>query len=334
MRGRVLAGALVGLSIAWLSVSVVGQTRHPRTAHRKRVVPHHDSSKTAAARIAPKDSTASSRTRPAIRDTSGLTRDTAAGGGHAREAPKTAAGSPAPADTLRRIENKAFGPGEYLKFDVGYLGVSAGDAVLSVSDTVCRGRKCFKVDFTLISKPFFNIFYRVVDRYSTVIDALGMFPWRFEQHIREGGYSRDFTAEFDQVHHVATTSEGTHQLPSYVQDMLSAFYFSRTVDYTGLKPGQKIHMQNFYKDSTYELDVKFRGRQTIEVEAGTFRCLVIEPLAREGGLFKSDGTLFVWITDDDRRMPVRVSTKIAIGSVDSELVEYRGINGPLDAIVK
>ena len=70
------------------------------------------------------------------------------------------------------------------------------------------------------------------------------------------------------------------------------------------------------------------------MEAGTFRCLVIEPLAREGGLFKSEGKLFVWITDDDRRMPVRVSTKIAIGSVDSELVEYHGINGPIDAIVK
>src|SRR5256886_8163514 len=51
-------------------------------------------------------------------------------------------------------------------------------------------------------------------------------------------------------------SEGTHPLPPYVQDMLSAFYFSRTVDYSGMKPGQKIHLQNFYKDSTYELDVK------------------------------------------------------------------------------
>jgi len=251
-----------------------------------------------------------------------------------RVAPKDTAGSLPIADTLRRIENKAFGAGEYLRFEVSALGVSAGEAVLTVTDTVCRGRKSFKVKFTLNSKPFFNIFYRVEDWYGTVIDALGIFPWKFEQHIREGGFARDFTADFDQVNHVATTSEGKHPLPPYVQDMLSAFYFSRTVDYGGLKPGQKIHLQNFYKDSTYELDVKFRGRQTVEVEAGTFRCLVIEPLAREGGLFKSDGKLFVWITDDDRRMPVRVSTKIAIGSVDSELVEYRGINGPIDAIVK
>ena len=264
----------------------------------------------------------------------GVPKDSAAPWGQVRGAPKDSAGALTAADTLRRIGNKAFGSGEYLRFDVGYLGVSAGEAVLTVTDTACSGRKCLKLSFTLNSKPFFNIFYRVEDRYSTLIDSLGIFPWRFEQPVREGGFARDFTADFDQVNHVATTSEGEHPIPPYVQDMLSAFYFSRTVDYSGLKPGEKIHLQNFYKDSTYELDVKFRGRQSVEVEAGAFRCLVIEPLAREGGLFKSEGKLFLWITDDDRRMPVRVSTKIAIGSVDSELVEYRGINGPIDAIVK
>ena len=92
-----------------------------------------------------------------------------------------------------------------------------------------------------------------------------------------------------------------------------------------------MHLQNFYKDSTYELDVKFRGKQTIEVESGIFNCLVIEPLAKEGGLFKNEGKVYVWLTDDERRVPVRVSSKIPIGTVESELTEYYGINGPLEA---
>ncbi len=237
-------------------------------------------------------------------------------------------------DTLRKVRNTAFGAGENLRFDVSYLGVSAGEATLKISDTVVHRRKCLRVDFTLVSKAFFNYFYKVYDRYSTVIDAEGLFPWRFEQHIREGGYKRDFSADFDQVRHLAKTSEGTRPTPAYVQDMMSALYFSRSVDFKSYKTGQKLHLQNFYKDSTYQLDVKFRGRQTIEVEAGKFNCIVIEPLAHEGGLFRSEGRLFVWLTDDERRMPVRVSTKIKIGSVDSELLEYSGINGPIDARIK
>jgi len=114
---------------------------------------------------------------------------------------------------------------------------------------------------------------------------------------------------------------------------MSAFYYCRTIDYSGFKPGQNIHLQNFYKDSTYELDVKYLGRQQVEVPAGKFNCIVIEPLAKAGGLIKSEGKLYLWLTDDDRKMPVKVSSKISIGSIDSDLIEFKGLNGPLPAMV-
>ena len=235
-------------------------------------------------------------------------------------------------DTLRKYPNTAFSGGEYLKFDVNYEFITVGEAVMKISDTVYHnGRKCLKVDFSVDSKSFFDLVYKVRDRYQTYIDVEGFFPWRFEQHIREGGYTRDFTAEFDQINHIAKTSEGQYKIPPYVHDIMSAFYFARTVDYSNFKPGQKIHLQNFYKDSTYELDVRFKGRQEIEVEAGKFKCIVVEPLAKEGGLFKSEGRVYVWLTDDERKIPVRVSSKVAIGSIDSELVGYSGINGPVNA---
>ena len=219
-----------------------------------------------------------------------------------------------------------------MRFDVNYEFITVGEAVMRINDTVYNNsRKCLEVNFTVDSKSFFDLVYKVRDRYRTYLDVEGLFPWKFEQHIREGGYTRDFIAEFDQINHVAKTSEGEHKIPPYVHDIMSAFYFARTVDYTNFKPGQKIHLQNFYKDSTYELDVRFKGRQEIEVEAGRFKCIVIEPLAKEGGLFKSEGRVYVWLTDDERKIPVRVSSKVAIGSIDSELIEYRGINGPINA---
>ena len=248
--------------------------------------------------------------------------------------------TPASADTgtlrqedLRKIANKAFRRGELLKFDVNYGIVTAGEATMKVSDTVMRERKCYKVEFTLRSKPFFDIFYRVADSYSTILDSQGIFPWHFEQHIREGGYSRDYIADFDQLDHVAITEKGKRTIPPYVHDIMSAFYYARTVDYIGVKPGQVIRLQNFYKDSTNQLDVRNRGKQTIEVEAGKFNCIVVEPLVREGGLFKSEGKIFIWLTDDDRKLPIRVNSKIPIGSVDSELIAYYGLNGALDAKV-
>jgi hypothetical protein len=96
-----------------------------------------------------------------------------------------------------------------------------------------------------------------------------------------------------------------------------------------MKVGDKVHLQNFYKDKVHELDVKFRGRETIEVPAGKFDCIIIEPLVKEGGLFKHDGDIIIWLTDDDLKMPVKVRTKIIIGHVEILLSKYEGLAGTL-----
>ena len=240
-----------------------------------------------------------------------------------------------PLDTLRKLPNNAFGVGEHLHYDVKYGFINAGDATMMIGDTLLpNGRKCYHILFNVDSKPVFNWVYHVYDRYSTIVDAVGLFPWRFEQHINEGGFHRDFTADFDQLNHIAKTSEKDHPIPPYVHDIMSAFYFARTIDYAGYRPGQLVHFQNFYKDSTYDLDVKYKGRQQIEVPAGKFNCIIVEPIAKECCMFKSNGRVLIWLSDDDRKIPIKVSAQIPIGSVDSELVDFQGVNGPITAKVE
>jgi len=106
------------------------------------------------------------------------------------------------------------------------------------------------------------------------------------------------------------------------------------LDFTKSRVGEKILLQNFFKDTTYSLAVKFLGRQRISVDAGTFDCIIIEPLMKEGGVFKSEGRVVIWLTDDERRIPVKVSTKVVVGSIDAELREYSGINGPIGGKVR
>jgi hypothetical protein len=52
---------------------------------------------------------------------------------------------------------------------------------------------------------------------------------------------------------------------------------------------------------------------------------VVEPLIVEGGLFKAKGRFLLWITDDDKKIPVKMSAEIPIGSIDGELREFYGI---------
>ena len=247
--------------------------------------------------------------------------------------PADSAATPtSPAFQYRKIQNSAFSVGERLAFSVNYGFINAGDAVMAVSgyDTV-GGRRCYRVEFSVTSLESFAWVYKVEDHYLTYIDVDAIAPLKFEQHIREGTYRRDFIAEFDQANHIARTTEGEYPIPEYVHDIMSAFYFVRTFHFSGYQPGQTTVLHNFYKDKSYELGVRFLGRQELEVEAGTFKTVVVEPLVKEGGLFKSEGRIVIWLSDDDRKIPVRVNTKVVIGSIDVELKSYTGLVGPLRA---
>ena len=233
---------------------------------------------------------------------------------------------------IRKHENKAFKEGEKLTFDINYGFITAGVATMSIPRIKrISGRNAYYVMFEVNSVPSFNWLYKVHDRYETYIDVEGIFPWRFEQHIREGGYVRDFAAFFDQRKGIAKTSNGEYEIPQYANDILSAFYYTRTLDFSGMKEGDKFHLQNFFKDKVYDLDVVFRGRETVEVPAGKFDCVIIEPLVKEGGLFKHDGDIIIWLTDDNLKVPVKVRTKIIIGYVEAMLTSYQGLAGELTA---
>lgn len=233
---------------------------------------------------------------------------------------------------FRVLENKAFKEGEKLVFDVDYGFVTAGIATMEVPRIKrISGRNAYHVTFEVNTVPSFDVFYKVRDRYETYIDTEGLFPWRFEQHIREGGYTRDFSAFFDQRKGKAKTSEGEYEIPLYVNDIVSAFYFARTLDYSGMKVNDRIKLQNFYKDKVYDLDVKYLGIETIEVPAGKFECIVVEPMVREGGLFKHEGNIVIWLTNDELKVPTKVRTKVVIGYVEAKLTNYQGLAGQITA---
>ncbi len=233
-------------------------------------------------------------------------------------------------DSLRSINNKAFRSGEKLYFDIDYGFITVGKAELSIpeADSIFN-RKVYHVISIAKSMPFFDMFFKVRDRYESFIDSIGIFSWRFEQHVREGKYKRDYGAFLNQIDEVAISDTVRTKIPRYTQDIISAFYFTRTVDFSGFTKGNSIKLFNFFGNKVYPLKVVFRGKETIETDAGEFRCIVIEPLVTEGGLFKNEGRILIWLTDDDAKMPVLVKSKVLIGSITAELTKYENVYGKL-----
>lgn len=226
-----------------------------------------------------------------------------------------------PDSNFRDLVNDAFGVGEYLKFELGYGFIKAGTAEMQVDSLFeHNGRECYMITTKARTYKFFDSFYKVRDNGETWLDAWGLFSWRFEKHLREGSYKADIEQVFDQYRGLAFEKGDTIMVQRYIQDVLSSLYYIRTLD---LKVGDTISIDNYNKKKCHRLDVIVHGREEVKVKAGRFTCLKIEPLLRSAGLFKHEGKLTVYMTDDRLKMPVLLKSKVIVGSITGELMEFR-----------
>lgn len=236
----------------------------------------------------------------------------------------------------RKVDNKAYTYGEELYYDVGYGFITAGEGYFKIMNRpkLHNGRKAFDIRFSVRSTGAISWVYKVNDRYDTWMDEEGIFPWYYEENIREGDYRRNNFAIFDQKKNLTYTKKDTTETPDFVHNIVSAFFYYRTLDIKNMKVGTSIVLDQFHEDSVYSLEVKVLAREVVEVPAGTFNTVLIEPLVVDGGLFQSEGSIKIWLTDDDRKIPIKVGTEIPIGFVGAELRSYKGVNGRIDAQIE
>jgi hypothetical protein len=228
---------------------------------------------------------------------------------------------------LRKIDNEAFKCGEKLTYRVHYGFLDGAYATIKIDDKaqVINGRSAFHVVGTGETKGAWDLFFKVRDRYETYIDVNSICPLMFIRRVNEGGYKINQDVVFDQEYHdINSNGKQFEKMPAYVQDMLSAFYFARTLPFTKEKPGKIDSVTTFVDNQIWLLKIKFIRFDTIETDVGRIRCMLFEPLVQKGRIFKKSEDLTVWISDDKNHIPLRAKANIFVGSIKMDLVSYSG----------
>lgn len=236
---------------------------------------------------------------------------------------------------LRTINSKAFKPGEVLKYRLHYGFVDAGTATLQVDkcDRTIDGRTIYHIIGTGKTRGAFDWFFKVRDRYETYIDAQGVFPWLFIRRVNEGGYIINQDYKFFQREQKVNTDKGkTYNVPKNIQDMLSAFYYARTIDFSHANKGDIFTINAFVDSKVYPLKIKYMGKSTAKVNGVKYRCIKFHPVVQKGRIFKDEDDLNVWITDDKNKIPVLAQAKVLVGSIKMELADYKNLANPVSIV--
>ena len=239
---------------------------------------------------------------------------------------------------LRTVKNDAFKRGELIRYKVYYDAaltgkVTAGEAELEVKNETKQiaGRNTFHIVGLGLTKGAFNFFFKVVDRYETYIDEQAMVPWLFIRRVNEGGYKISQDVTFNQFKNVASSLNNknskttTTPIKSNVQDIISAFYYARTIDFTNAKLGQEFPVPFFIDDTVYTSSIVYEGKQNVPIGIGTFKCLKFKPSVAKGNVFKDQFPMTFYITDDKNHLPILVESAILVGSVKLELIKYSNL---------
>lgn len=236
-----------------------------------------------------------------------------------------------------RIKNTSFKTGERLMFKVYYnmspLWIHAGNAQFTVASEMLDNKKVFHISGIGKTVKSYDWFFKVNDKYETILDQETLLPQRFIRNVNEGGFKIHNYVNFNHAIGKAVSTNGVFEVPKCIQDVLSAIYYARNIDYNKHKAGDKIPFAMFLDDKVYDLYIRYVGKEIIETKYGKFRAIKIMPLLIEGTIFKGGEKMAVWVSDDDNHIPLRIDSPILVGSIKVDMMDYENLLNPFTALI-
>ncbi len=236
------------------------------------------------------------------------------------------------AQSLSYLKTSTFKPGETLKYKLKYGIFTAAEATLKVLSTDVKfdGNPTFHLSVDGSTSGSFDIFYKVRNRYDSYIDQKNFTPYLYTENVREDRYRRNDKARFYQDDRKVVSNKGTFKWPvEQTFDLVSAYYFARNLDLSRIKQGDKLTLNYFLDDEITPLTIEYMGKETIKTDLGLIRCLKFSPSIKPGRIFRKDSRLYLWITDDGNRIPVKAQVEVIIGTVTMEIKSAKGLKQPL-----
>ena len=235
------------------------------------------------------------------------------------------------------IRNSAFFPGEKIIMKVYYnaMGafIGAGEASFTTALTRFNGKPVYHCVGEGKTYSFFDNFFKVRDRYESYIDTATMSPIKFIRNVEEGKIKIYNNVTFNQASNTAVSTKGVFKITDCMQDVVSAMYYARNINWNKYKPGDKIPFDMFLDDEVFHLYIRYMGKEKIKTQYGKFNAIKFKPLLVKGTMFEGGEKMTAWVSDDPNRIILRVESPISVGNVKVDMMGYSGLRYPLTSLV-
>jgi hypothetical protein len=226
----------------------------------------------------------------------------------------------------------AFGPGEKLTFKLKWYFIPAGEAVLEVLPIEnFRGIKAYHFVLHVKTNEFFDSIYKIRDRIDSYTDIGMTRSILYKKRITGGGkHKRDIVVDFNwNINQAQYSNFGRKRKPVSILpgsfDPLSIFFYSRICKFE-----EGVVFQRPVTDGKKCVigSGKVIKREIIKLQDKRYDTYLLEPEIKDlSGVFRKskDATIKIWVTADKRKIPIRIKSKVVVGSFTGELAAAEGL---------
>ena len=235
------------------------------------------------------------------------------------------------------MSNTTFQAGETINLKIYYavadLYFSGGDAVFSVNLEKWNDKTVYHITGKGKTNAFVDNAFKVRDSYETYIDTGTLKPYKFIRNVDEGGHKIYENISFVKPANTAITKTGVYKVPPCIQDVLSAVYNARNIDFNKYRINDKIPYSMFLDNQVYDLYIRYLGKEVIKTRYGKFRAIKFKPLLIYGTIFAGGEKMTVWVSDDSNHLPLRIESPISVGKISADMMSYHNLRYPLKSLI-
>ena len=230
-----------------------------------------------------------------------------------------------------------FKAGEILEYRVHYGIFNASFASLKLSSEELDGKTLLLASGYGKTIGLARLFFKVEDYYSSYFDSNNVTPVFFKRNIYEGGYTKNLEVNFDLqsnkaiVNNIKKGTVETISTEKNIQDLISSLYYLRkNFSEDNIDIGDFFTINMFYDSKNRELLLKYEGKEIINTKFGKIECIKLMPVTNRSRIFKGEGSITIWLTNDKNRIPIRVQADLLVGSIKADVEKFSGIANPIE----
>ena len=244
----------------------------------------------------------------------------------------------------------AYEGGENLDFIIHYkwgaINSDVAKAYVKLDTATLNGVPVFHCTVSGRTARFYDMFFKVREEFQSWFTRDGIVPMKFYRDSREGGYYSvnryDYIWDPEESKHIRAEIETsrrpvrTEELPlsGCTYDLPSLFYMARNMNFSKVKPNVKYPMTFAIDDDIYNVYFIWLGKEKKYIKGiGTVKTMKFAAKLIAGDVFGSGQDMFVWISDDENRIPVYFEAPIRVGTASGRLTGWKNLKHPFDSII-